>query len=62
MLKLHLNDLIMYRVLTKLSFHDSRVAYNNLSGQIPASLFQVAHYKYVEIFLFFRKLNFLNVL
>jgi hypothetical protein len=35
-------------VLTKLCFNDSRLAYNNLSGQIPGSLFQVARYKYAK--------------
>ena len=35
-------------MLTKLCFDDSRLAYNNLSGQIPGSLFQVARYKYAK--------------
>jgi hypothetical protein len=36
-----------FSCIYKAFFHDSRLAYNDLSGQIPGSLFQVARYKYV---------------
>lgn len=43
--------------LTKLCFNDRRLAYNNLTGQIPDSLFKVARYKYAKfvlnVFLFY---------